>query len=62
MDRDGLLGKNPELPLSTEVAQQSAGDCSHGARLPKFKAQHWHLVVVGSWEGYLTFESQFACM
>ena len=57
MDHDGLLGKDPDLPLNTEVVQWSAGGCSRGARPPKFKAQHWHSLVVGSWESYLTLPS-----
>lgn len=57
MDHDGLLGKDPDLPLSTEVVQWSAGGWSRGARPPKFKAQHWRLLVVGSWESYLTLSS-----
>lgn len=57
MDRDGLLGKDPELLLSTEAVQHSAGESSHDARSPKFKAQPWHLLLVGSWESYLTLVS-----
>lgn len=62
MNCDGLLGKNPELPLGMEVVQQSAGEHSHGTRPPKFKAQHWCLLLVGSWESYLSPESPFHYM
>lgn len=60
VDREGLLGKDWELPLSTEVVQWSAGECWRvrpWARPPMFKAQHWHLLLVGSWESYLTLLS-----